>query len=84
VPLTRAELTVAARPLRTPEIEQFTGDVPALPRWRAEFVRGAGSYAAAIERWPNEARITLTAGLWGPIGPLGFFLSPSDADVTGR
>lgn len=38
-PLTPAELDVAAGPLRARRIEQFTGQVPALPRWRAEFVR---------------------------------------------
>jgi hypothetical protein len=38
-PLTRAELAVAAGPLRTRRIERFMGNVPALPRWRAEFVR---------------------------------------------
>lgn len=37
-PLTRAELAVAAGPLRTRKIERFMGNVPALPRWRAEFV----------------------------------------------
>ena len=38
-PLTPADLDVAAGPLRARRIEQFTGQVPALPRWRAEFVR---------------------------------------------
>lgn len=38
-PLTRAELDAAAGPLRARRIEQFMGHVPALPRWRAEFVR---------------------------------------------
>jgi hypothetical protein len=38
-PLTRAELGAAAGPLRARRIEQFTGRVPALPRWRAEFAR---------------------------------------------
>ena len=38
-PLTPAELDLAAGPLRARRIEQFTGQVPALPRWRAEFVR---------------------------------------------
>ena len=38
-PLTRAELAVAAGPLRARRIERFTGRVPALPRWRAEFTR---------------------------------------------
>jgi SAM-dependent methyltransferase len=38
-PLTRAELGAAAGPLRARRIEQFMGRVPALPRWRAEFVR---------------------------------------------
>jgi len=38
-PLTPAELDVAAGPLRARRIEQFAGQVPALPRWRAEFVR---------------------------------------------
>ena len=38
-PLTPAELDVAAGPLRARRIEQFMGNVPALSRWRAEFVR---------------------------------------------
>jgi SAM-dependent methyltransferase len=38
-PLTRAELAAAAGPLRVRKIEQFLGTMPALPRWRAEFVR---------------------------------------------
>jgi SAM-dependent methyltransferase len=42
-PLTRAELDVAAGPLRARRIEQFIGRVPALPRWRAEFVRDPGA-----------------------------------------
>jgi SAM-dependent methyltransferase len=42
-PLTRAELDVAAGPLRARRIEQFMGRVPALPRWRAEFVRDPGA-----------------------------------------
>jgi SAM-dependent methyltransferase len=42
-PLTRAELDVAAGPLRARRIEQFRGRVPALPRWRAEFVRDPGA-----------------------------------------
>jgi SAM-dependent methyltransferase len=38
-PLTRAELDAAAGPLRARRIEQFMGQVPPLPRWRAEFTR---------------------------------------------
>jgi SAM-dependent methyltransferase len=41
-PLTRAELGVAAGPLRVRRIEHFMGRVPPLPRWRAEFVRDPG------------------------------------------
>jgi SAM-dependent methyltransferase len=36
-PLTRAEIGLAGEPLRVHRIEQFTGQVPPLPRWRAEF-----------------------------------------------
>jgi SAM-dependent methyltransferase len=38
-PLTRAELDAAAGPLRARRIERFMGQVPPLPRWRAEFTR---------------------------------------------
>jgi SAM-dependent methyltransferase len=39
-PLTRGEIEAAGGPLRTREIEYFTGQDPPLPRWRAEFTRG--------------------------------------------
>lgn len=41
-PLTRAELGVAAGPLKVRRIEHFMGRVPPLPRWRAEFARDPG------------------------------------------
>ena len=42
-PLTRAELDAAAGPLRARRIERFIGQVPPLPRWRAEFARDPGA-----------------------------------------
>jgi SAM-dependent methyltransferase len=38
-PLTRGEIDLAGGPLRLHRIEHFTGQVPPLPRWRAEFRR---------------------------------------------
>jgi SAM-dependent methyltransferase len=37
--LTRAEIDLAGGPLRAHRIEYFTGQVPPLPRWRAQFRR---------------------------------------------
>jgi len=53
-PLTGAELDAAAGPLRARRIERFTGRVPPLPRWRAEFARGP----AALHRPADSRRLT--------------------------